>query len=109
MPFGISHPHTGMRYTLSMIRSFGDRRTEELFDDLIVREFHGIARVAKRKLALVNAAARLSDLRVPPANRLEKLHGDLEGFYSIRINDQWRVIFRWLEGDAYDVRIVDYH
>jgi proteic killer suppression protein len=92
-----------------MIRSFGDRRTEELFDDFKVREFHGIARVAKRKLELVNAAARLEDLRVPPANRLEKMRGDLEGFYSIRINDQWRVVFRWIDCDAYDVRIVDYH
>jgi proteic killer suppression protein len=98
-----------MRYTALVIRSFGDRRTQELFDDLIVRDFHGISRVAKRKLELINAAARLDDLRVPPANRLEKLRSDLEGFYAIRINDQWRVIFRWIDGDAYDVRIVDYH
>lgn len=92
-----------------MIQSFGDRRTRELFDDLVVRDFHGIARNAKRKLELINAAARLDDLRVPPANRLEKLRGNLEGFYSIRINDQWRVVFRWVDGDAFDVRIIDYH
>jgi toxin HigB-1 len=92
-----------------MIRSFGDRRTQELFDDLIVRDFHGIARIAKRKLEMIDAAARLNDLRVPPANRLEKLRGNLEGFYSIRINDQWRVVFRWIEEEAHDVRIVDYH
>jgi proteic killer suppression protein len=71
--------------------------------------FRGVARLAKRKLELVKAAARLDDLREPPANRLEKLRGNLEGFYSIRINDQWRVIFRWIDGDAYDVRGVDYH
>jgi proteic killer suppression protein len=92
-----------------MIRSFGDRRTQDLFDDWWVRDFHGFARIAKRKLELVNAAARLEDLRVPPGNRLEKLRGDLEGFHSIRINDQWRVIFRWIDGHAHDVRIVDYH
>jgi toxin HigB-1 len=92
-----------------MIRSFGDRRTQELFDDQFVRDFQGVARPATRKLELVNAAARLEDLRVPPANRLEKLRGDLKEFYSIRINDQWRVIFRWIDGDAYDVRVVDYH
>lgn len=92
-----------------MIQSFGDRRTHALFDDQFVRDFQGVARPAKRKLELVNAAARLDDLPVPPANRLEKLRGDLEGFYSIRVNDQWRVIFRWINGDARDVRIVDYH
>ena len=92
-----------------MIRSFGDRRTQELFEDRFVRNFQGVARPAKRKLELVNAAARLEDLRVPPANRLERLRGDLKDFYSIRVNDQWRVIFRWIDGDAYDVRVVDYH
>ena len=92
-----------------MIKSFGDRRTQAVFDDWWVPEFHGFARIAKRKLALVNAAGRLEDLRVPPGNRLEKLRGDREGFHSIRINDQWRVIFRWDDGHAHDVQIVDYH
>jgi toxin HigB-1 len=92
-----------------MIRSFGDKRTEALFQDEFVRQFQGIARPAKRKLEAVNAASRLEDLMVPPSNRLEKLKGDLRDFYSIRINDQWRVIFKWIEGDAHDVRIVDYH
>lgn len=92
-----------------MIKSFGDRRTQHLFDDLFVQEFQGVARPAKRKLAMVHAAARLGDLRAPPANRLEKLHGNLEGFYSIRINDQWRVIFQWIEGHAHQVQIIDYH
>ena len=69
----------------------------------------GLARPAKRKLEAINAAVRLDDLKVPPANRLEKLKGNLKNFYSIRINDQWRVIFRWVNGEAHDVRITDYH
>jgi proteic killer suppression protein len=92
-----------------MIRSFGDASTEALFDDEIVRRFRGIARVAKRKLEAVNAASNLEDLTIPPGNRLEKLKGDLKAFHSIRINDQWRVIFRWIDGEPHDVRIVDYH
>jgi proteic killer suppression protein len=92
-----------------MIKSFGDRRTRALFEDEVVRAFHGFADRAKRKLVAVHVASRLGDLRVPPSNRLEKLQGNLANFYSIRVNDQWRVIFRWLDGDAYDVQIVDYH
>lgn len=92
-----------------MIRSFGDRRTEALFRDEFVNYFQGFARPAKRKLEAINAAGRLDDLRVPPANRLEKLKGDKKDFYSIRINDQWRVIFRWLNGEPHEVQIVDYH
>ena len=76
-----------------MIRSFGDKRTEALFRDERVRQFAGIARAAKRKLEAVNAASRLEDLSIPPSNRREKLKGDLKGFHSIRIDDQWRVIF----------------
>jgi proteic killer suppression protein len=92
-----------------MIRSFGDSRTEALFRDRFVPDFQGIARRAKRKLEAINAASRLSDLTVPPSNRLERLRGDLRAFYSIRINEQWRVIFRWRDGEPYEVRIVDYH
>jgi toxin HigB-1 len=92
-----------------MIRSFGDGRTEALFRDQFVRDFQGFARSAKRKLEAINAASRLSDLAVPPSNRLERLRGDLRGFYSIRINEQWRVIFRWRDGEPHEVRIVDYH
>ena len=92
-----------------MIRSFGDKRTAALFRDDIVRDFRGIARPAKRKLEAINAASRLSDLAIPPANRLEKLKGALKDFHSIRINDQWRVVFRWLDGEAFEVRILDYH
>jgi proteic killer suppression protein len=92
-----------------MIKSFGDRRTQSLFYGDFVREFQGIARSAKRKLAMLNAAARLGDLQAPPSNRLEKLRGDLAGYYSIRINDRWRVVFQWTEGHAHEVQVVDYH
>ncbi|MBZ0139176.1 MAG: type II toxin-antitoxin system RelE/ParE family toxin [Pseudorhodoplanes sp.] len=92
-----------------MIRSFGDKRTEALFRDERVRQFAGIARVAKRKLEAINAANRLDDLTIPPSNRLEKLKGNLKDFYSIRINDQWRVIFKWINGEPHEVRVVDYH
>ncbi len=92
-----------------MIRSFGDRKTRSLFEDEVVRAFHGFADRAKRKLVAIHVAGRLEDLRVPPSNHLEKLRGDLEGLYSIRVNSQWRIVFRWDNGDAYDVRVVDYH
>ncbi len=92
-----------------MIESFGDKRSERLFRDAAVRDFQGVARRAKRKLEALHAAARLEDLRVPPSNRLEKLGGDLKGFYSIRINDQWRIVFRWVDNNAHEVSIRDYH
>lgn len=92
-----------------MIKSFGDRQTERLFNDAPVRRFQDIARRAKRKLESIHAAARLEDLAVPPSNRLEKLRGGLKEFHSIRINDQWRVIFKWVDNNAHDVSIVDYH
>jgi proteic killer suppression protein len=92
-----------------MIKSFGDGKTERLFADQVVKDFQGFARRAKRKLEAVNAASRLEDLTVPPSNRLEKLKGNLKGFYSIRINERWRVIFKWIDGHAHEVRIVDYH
>jgi len=103
-------PHTGIRYRLLlMIRSFRDKKAEALFNDEVVREFQSFARRAKLKLEAVNAASRLEDLKVPPSNRLEKLKGDLKQFHSIRINDQWRIVFIWRDGDAHDVAIVDYH
>jgi len=92
-----------------VIRSFGDKDTEALFADRFVRRFQGIARRAKRKLEAVNAASRLQDLKVPPSNRLEKLRGELKDFHSIRVNDQWRIIFKWGARDAQEVQIVDYH
>lgn len=92
-----------------MIRSFAHRDAELLFRDLPVRRFAAIERAVRRKLAMLHGATRLDDLRVPPGNRLEALRGDRAGQHSIRVNDQWRICFRWSEGDAYDVEIVDYH
>lgn len=92
-----------------MIKSFRDRDTERLFQRHPVRKLGAIGRVALRKLRMLEAATQLEDLRIPPANRLEKLKGDRVGQHSIRINKQWRVCFRWRSGDAYDVEIVDYH
>ena len=92
-----------------MIRSFKTEDTERLFHDERVRQWQAIENVARRKLNMVHAAARLEDLRVPPGNRLERLEGTRKNQYSIRINDQYRVCFEWREGDAYDVEVVDYH
>ena len=93
-----------------MIRNFGDRDTERLFRREVVRRWSAdLQRAALRKLLVLDAAEALDDLRVPPGNRLEKLSGDRAGQYSIRINDRWRICFRWRERDAYDVEIVDYH
>jgi len=92
-----------------MIQSFADTDTEKLFGTEKSRRFNAIARVALRKLIQLNRAGQLSDMRVPPGNRLEPLKGDREGYYSIRINDQWRIVFRWTESGPADVGIVDYH
>ena len=93
-----------------MIRSFADRNTERLWRREPVRHFPAdLRRVMLRKLVQIDAAIRLDELRLPPGNRLEKLHRDRVGQQSIRVNDQWRVCFRWTDGDAHDVEIVDYH
>jgi len=93
-----------------MIRSFKSKEAEKLFGRVRSAKLPGdIQRVALRKLRMLNRAKTLADLRVPPANRLERLSGDRAGQYSIRINDQWRICFRWEAGDAFDVEIVDYH
>ena len=92
-----------------MIHSFADRDTEELFVRQKNRHFSAIARVALRKLIQLNQARALGDVAVPPGNRLESLAGNLAGFHSIRINDQWRVIFKWNSGNASEVEILDYH
>jgi proteic killer suppression protein len=92
-----------------MIKSFRDRDTEELFNDILVSRFRAVERPARRKLLYLHRARRLEDLKAPPGNRLEPLKGDRRGQYSIRINDQWRICFKWDEGNAYDVEIVDYH
>ena len=93
-----------------MIRSFADRATERLFHREPVRRLpSSLLRVALRKLVQLDAAATLEDLRVPPGSRLERLRGDRAGQHSIQINDQWRLCFRWRDGEAHDVAIVDYH
>lgn len=92
-----------------MIAGFADKATAQLAQRRRVRQFVNIERVALRKLAMIAAAHRLDDLRVPPGNRLEALKGDRAGQHSIRINDQYRICFRWHEGEAHDVEICDYH
>ena len=93
-----------------MIRSFKCKETEKLSQRNQSRKFPSeIQRSALRKLRMLNRAQTLNDLKVPPGNKLEKLHGDRVGQMSIRINDQWRICFRWENGDCYDVEIVDYH
>ena len=92
-----------------MIQSFSDRDTEELFWSENHRRFRSIARVALRKLIQMNQAASLDDLKVPPGNRLEALKGRLVGYHSIRVNDQWRIVFRWTDAGPAEVVIVDYH
>ncbi len=92
-----------------MIRSFRCKETEQLARGFRVRRFVAIERVARRKLAQLDAAATLEFLRVPPGNRLEALRGDRAGQHNIRINDRWRLCFRFLDGDAHDAEIVDYH
>lgn len=93
-----------------MIKSFADRHTQELFATGRFKQLPlGILRRARRKLEYIDLAARLDDLRVPPGNRLHKLGGDREGQHAIAINDQWRICFRFVAGDAYDVEVTDYH
>lgn len=93
-----------------MIKSFAGRDTERLFGREPVRRFPAeLHRVMLRKLVALDAAEVLDDLRVPPGNRLEKLKKDRVGQHSIRVNDQWRICFRWRDGDAFEVELVDYH
>lgn len=93
-----------------MIKSFADKLTAAIFEGHEVRKLpREIQGTARRKLKLIDAATRLENLRVPPGNRLEALKRDRAGQWSIRINDQWRICFRWHGGDAHEVEIVDYH
>jgi toxin HigB-1 len=93
-----------------MIISFGNSETEQVWLGNRVKKLPiEIQNVGRRKLRMLNNAADIADLRIPPANRLEKLSGKLKDFYSIRINDQWRIIFKWNSGNASAVEIIDYH
>ena len=96
-----------------MIGSFGNQLAEDLYEDKKTRSTRHfpaeLLRSARRKLLYLHDADQLSDLRAPPGNRLEALKGNLKGYHSIRINDQWRVVFRWSEGNSYEVQVIDYH
>ena len=96
-----------------MIASFGDQATADLYHGARTRRARrfptDVVRVALRKLDMINAARMLLDLRSPPGNRLEALRGEWRGFHSVRVNEQWRIVFRWSEGQSHDVRLIDYH
>jgi proteic killer suppression protein len=93
-----------------MIKSFRDKDTEKIFNRQFSRKLpQDIQGIARKKLVILDAAPQLGDLRIPPGNRLEALKGNRKDQHSIRINDQWRVCFKWSDGDAYDVEIADYH
>ncbi|WP_209330615.1 type II toxin-antitoxin system RelE/ParE family toxin [Lunatimonas salinarum] len=93
-----------------MIISFGDRETEKIWNGVVSKKLPGeIQNTARRKLRMINNSIDINDLKIPPANRLEKLKGNLGDFYNIRINNQWRIIFKWEKGSALHVQIIDYH
>lgn len=96
-----------------MIESFGNCLAEDLYFDRWSKDVRGfppkLFRVARRKVLYLHDAAHLGDLRTPPGNRLEALKGKWRGFYAIRINDQWRIVFRWQYGNAHEVAVIDYH
>ncbi|HRN80533.1 MAG TPA: type II toxin-antitoxin system RelE/ParE family toxin [Ferruginibacter sp.] len=93
-----------------MIVSFGEKDTEKIWQGIWVRKLPQIIQeIARRKLRMLNNSQDLADLRIPPSNRLEKLKGNRKDFYSIRINEQWRIIFKWKSGNSESVEIVDYH
>lgn len=93
-----------------MIKTFGDKETDRIWNGIRSKKLpNEIQDIERRKLRMLNNAQDVIDLRIPPANRLEKLKGDLEGYYSIRINNQWRIIFQWVHNDSYEVSIVDSH
>jgi len=93
-----------------MIVSFGSKETEKIWQGQRERGLpHEIQEIARRKLRMINNSLNILDLRIPPANRLEKLSGKNKDFYSIRINDQWRIIFKWADGNVSEAEIIDYH
>lgn len=93
-----------------MIISFGSKETEKVWNGTGSRKLpNEIQELARRKLRMINNSADIRDLRIPPANRLERLAGNLKEYYSIRINSQWRIIFKWVDNNAFEVEIIDYH
>ncbi len=93
-----------------MIKTFADKETEKIWEGLRSAKLpFNIQEIARRKLRLINNSQNINDLRIPPANHLEKMSGEMQGLYSIRINSQWRIIFNWENEDAFEVRIIDYH
>ena len=93
-----------------MIRSFGSKETEKIWDGIRSKKIPPkVQKVGRRKLRMLHSSIDINDLRIPPSNRLEKLRGNLKDFHSIRINDQWRIIFKWEAGHALEVEITDYH
>ncbi|MCK5781802.1 MAG: type II toxin-antitoxin system RelE/ParE family toxin [Flavobacteriales bacterium] len=93
-----------------MIKSFGNKETKKIWDGIRSKKLpNDIQNIARRKLRMLNNSQSIIDLRIPPSNRLEKLDGSLKEFYSVRVNKQWRIIFIWEEGNAFEVEIIDYH
>jgi proteic killer suppression protein len=93
-----------------VIKIFGDKESEKIWSGIRSKKLpNEIQEIARRKLRMMNNAQDVNDLRIPPANRLEKLKGNHEDYYSIRVNNQWRIIFQWLNNDCYHVQIIDYH
>jgi len=93
-----------------VIGSFGDKRTEQIFNGRAVKRLDSdLQRKALRRLRYIDAAEKIEDLRVPPSNKLEKKAGDLKDFYAIWVNTQWRIIFKWVDGTAENVELIDYH
>lgn len=100
----------GVSNVKGMVVSFGNKETEKIWNGIVSKKLPPeIQEVARRKLRMINNSMDINDLKIPPANRLEKLKGDLKEFYSIRINSQWRIVFKWDNGNASEVEILDYH
>ena len=93
-----------------MIKSFGDKETDKVWNGTRSRKLpNGIQEIGRRKLRMLNNSQDIQDLKIPPSNRLEKLGGKLKAYHSIRINNQWRIMFKWKSGNAFEVEIIDYH
>jgi proteic killer suppression protein len=93
-----------------MIVSFGSKETKKIWEGERVKKFTAdLQEIARRKLRMLNNSQNIADLQIPPSNRLEKLKGNVKGYYSIRVNDQWRIIFKWDKGNASDAELLDYH